>query len=401
MMRHKTEKNMDIELQTNGSIDARQYDNESLGAISIVSNNLESKSLVSNRLKSKILKKNTMKKIIILFAFAVALFSCENQENDFEDFDFQTVYFPIQYPARTLALGESRSDNSIDLEHAFSIGAAVGGMYENTKERVVNIRLAPELVANAFVDGRPVQMLPSNYYESTTFESIVIPAGEFKGKLRVNLTDAFFTDTLSTEVNYVIPLVIEPSTQDSVLAGVPLPEIGAGADRRVSTDWMPGFEPKDYTLFAVKYINPYHGMYLHSGVDETLDESGNVVETFTYKADYVEQDLLTLLTTKSMTTCFMDRLGGQNTGDNFKVELTFSESGNITITSATGDDTVHGTGTFVGADDASAVVWGERGHMTLNLDYTYSVNGVMHHATDQLVYRDNNMQYEEFSITLE
>ena len=74
-----------------------------------------------------------MKKFIILFAFAVALFSCENQDNDFEDYDFQTVYFPIQYPARTLALGESRSDNSIDLEHAFSIGASVGGMDENTK----------------------------------------------------------------------------------------------------------------------------------------------------------------------------------------------------------------------------------------------------------------------------
>lgn len=396
MMRHKTERNMDVRHQTNGLMDTRQFNNESLDTI-----NLVSKSLLSDNLESKILKKNTMKKYLILLAFAVALFSCENQVNEFDDYDFQTVYFPIQYPARTLALGESRSDNSIDLEHAFSIGAAVGGMYENTKERVVNIRLAPELVANAFVDGRPVQLLPSNYYENTTFESIVIPAGEFKGKLRVNLTDAFFADTLSTEVNYVIPLVIEPSTQDSVLAGVPLPEIGAGADRRVSTDWMPGFEPKDYTLFAVKYINPYHGMYLHRGVDETLDESGNVVETFTYKADYVEQDLLTLLTTKSMTTCFMDRLGGQYTGDNFKVELTFSESGNITIKSANGDDTVHGTGTFVTADDPNAIVWGERGHMTLNLDYSYTVNGIVHHATDQLVYRDNNMQYEEFSITLE
>lgn len=342
-----------------------------------------------------------MKKYLILIAFAVALFSCENQENEFEDFDFQTVYFPIQYPARTLALGESRSDNSIDLEHAFSIGASVGGMYENTKERVVNIRMAPELVENAFVGGRPVQILPSNYYEGVEFSKITIPAGSFNGKLRVNLTDAFFADTLSTAVNYVIPLVIEQSTEDSVLAGTPLPEIGSSADRRVKSDWMPGFEPKDYTLFAIKYINPYHGMFLHSGVDETLDESGNVVETFTYKADYVEQDLLTLLTTKSMTTCYMDRLGGQNQGGNFKVELTFNESGNITITSAIGDETVSGTGTFVAADDPNAVVWGERGHMTLNLDYYYTVNGVTHHAVDQLVYRDNNMEYEEFSITIQ
>ncbi|WP_319503349.1 DUF5627 domain-containing protein [uncultured Draconibacterium sp.] len=342
-----------------------------------------------------------MKKYLILIAFAVALFSCENQENEFEDYDFQTVYFPIQYPARTLALGESRSDNTIDLEHAFSIGASVGGMYENTIERTVNIRLAPELVDGASVNGSPLKVLPSNYYEPMEFNTITIPAGSFNGKIRVNLTDAFFADTLSTEVNYVIPLVIEPSTQDSVLAGMPLPEIGSSADRRVNSDWMPGFEPKDYTLFAVKYINPYHGMFLHSGVDETLDDSGNVVETFTYKADYVEQDLLTLLSTKSMTTCFMDRLGGQNQGDNFKVELTFNESGNITITSATGDDTVTGTGTFVTADDPNAVVWGDRGHMTINIDYYYTVSGVTHHAMDQLVYRDNNLQYEEFSISLD
>lgn len=342
-----------------------------------------------------------MRKILILLGFAVALFSCENQENEFEDFDFQTVYFPIQYPVRTLALGESRSDNTIDLEHAFSIGASVGGMYGNNQKRVVNIRLAPELVDGASVGGRPVQMLPVNYYESMEFSSITIPAGSFNGKIRVNLTDAFFADTLSTDVNYVIPLVIEPTSQDSVLTGIPLPEIGADADRRLSSDWMSGFEPKDYTLFAVKYINRYHGTFLHSGVDETLDESGNVVETFTYKADYVEKDLLSMVTTKSLNTCFLDRLGGQNQGDNFKIELTFNDSGAITIKSAIGDDTVSGTGTFVEADDPAAVVWGERGHMTLNLDYYYTVDGVRHHAKDQLVYRDNNMQYEEFSITLE
>ncbi len=342
-----------------------------------------------------------MKKLVILFVIAAAMFSCDNQENDFEDYDFQTVYFPIQYPARTLVLGESRSDNSIDLEHAFSIGVSVGGMYENKVERVVNIRLAPELLQGVTVGGRPLQVLPSNYYESMSFDQITIPSGSFNGKLRVDLTDAFFQDPLSTDVNYVIPLVIEPSTKDSVLSGMPLPEIGSSADRRVSSDWMPGFEPKDYTLFAVKYINKYHGTFLHSGVDETLDGAGNVVETFTYKADYVEQDLQTLLTTKSLNTCFMDRLGGQNQGSAYQVELTFNDAnGTISIVSANGDASISGTGSFVLADDPQAVNWGGKGHMTLKLDYEYQVNGVKHRAKDVLVYRDNNMQYEEFSITL-
>jgi len=344
-----------------------------------------------------------MKKLLILFALAVSIVACENQPNDFPDYDFQTVYFPIQYPARTLALGESRSDNSIALEHAFSIGVSVGGMYENTANRMVDIALAPELVQGVTVAGRPLKMLPTNYYEAMDFKSITIPSGSFNGKLKVKLTDAFFNDPLSTEVNYVIPVKILPSTKDSVLSGIPLPEIGADADRRIPTDWMPGFEPKDFTLFAVKYINKYHGTYLHRGADQTLSgENGTVTATRNYHANYIEQDLITLMTTKSLTTGIINRLGGTNQGDAFKVELTFNDAnGTISITSATGDASVSGTGKFVMADNPAADVWGSRGHMTLTLDYKYKVGAVFHQAKDTLVYRDNNMQYEEFSITLE
>lgn len=342
-----------------------------------------------------------MKKFSILIALTLALFSCQNMENEFDDFDYQTVYFPIQYPVRTLALGESRSDNSIDLEHAFSIGVSIGGMYQNTIDRVVDIRLAPELVEGASVNGRPLKLLPSNYYTDVEFDQIVIPAGSFNGKLRVNLTDAFFADTLATDVNYVIPLVIEPSTADSVLSGVPMPEIGAAADRRVKSDWMAGFEPKDFTLFAIKYINRYHGVYLHSGVDKTLDSDGNVVDSFTYRASYVEQDLLTLLSTKSLSACYMDRLGGHQR-DDIKAVLSFDKAnGIISVSSEEDDGSIYGTGTFVESDDPNAVVWGQRGHMTLKLDYYYTVNGVLHHSVDQLVYRDNDLKFEEFKITLE
>lgn len=344
-----------------------------------------------------------MKKLVILFALAISIVACQNQENSFPDYDYQTVYFPIQYPVRTLALGESRSDNSIDLEHAFSIGASVGGMYVNTKKRIVDIGLAPELLEGATVDGRSLKLLPSNYYEPMDFTSIEIPSGEFSGKIRINLTDAFFQDSLSTEVNYVLPLKILPSTVDSVLSGTPLPEIGANADRRVAADWMPGFEPKDYTLFAVKYINKYHGMYLHRGLDETLDgENGYVVDTHAYHADYIEQDLLTLMTTKSLNTGIIDRLGGTNQGDNFKVELKFDDANKtIAISSANGDPAVHGTGSFVEADDSKAEVWGDNSHRTLYLNYYYKVGEEFHHAADTLVYRDNNMEYEEFQVTLE
>lgn len=343
-----------------------------------------------------------MKKILIILVFAVAMTACENQENDFPDYDFQTVYFPIQYPARTLVLGESRSDNSIDLEHAFNIGVSVGGIYENTKDRVVDIALAPELAQGVTVDGQPIEVLPAGYYKPLDFKSITIPAGSFNGKLRIDLTDAFFEDSMSTRVHYVIPLKILSSTADSVLNGIPAPDIKGTPDVRNTGHWMPGFEPKDFTLFSVKYINRYHGIYLHRGTDYTLDgENGNPVQTRSYHAKYVEQDLLTSMTTKSLTAGYLDRLGGNNQGDAFKVELAFNDADkSISITSANSDPDIHGTGTYVEADDPSADIWGEKGHLTLYLDYYYKTGGKFHHAKDTLVYRDNNVQYEEFKIIL-
>lgn len=40
-----------------------------------------------------------------LIFLSTVLISCENQDNDFPDFDYQTVYFASQYPDRTLQLG--------------------------------------------------------------------------------------------------------------------------------------------------------------------------------------------------------------------------------------------------------------------------------------------------------
>jgi len=150
------------------------------------------------------------------------------------------------------------------------------------------VYMKTRIVTKATAIAVVIVILMSTFFISGLL-AITIPSGKFDGKIRVNLTDAFFTDPLSTAVNYVVPLKILPSTQDSVLTGVPLPEIGNAADRRVNADWMPGFEPKDYTLFAIKYINKYHGTYLHRGVDETLDaENGNVLSTRSYQENYIE-----------------------------------------------------------------------------------------------------------------
>ena len=134
-----------------------------------------------------------MKKILYLLSIVTLLFGCENQDIEFEDFAFQAVYFPYQTPVRSLMLGdEVIGDNSIDLEHAFSIGASIGGMYENTKDRVLTVQLAPELASKITdADGNPLEMLPAAYYRAT-FDKIIIPAGSFFGKMRVRFNRCIF-----------------------------------------------------------------------------------------------------------------------------------------------------------------------------------------------------------------
>jgi len=348
-----------------------------------------------------------MRKILYLFLIALVFASCENGETDFDDYDVQAIYFPLQYPSRTLILGESRSDNSIDLQHAFSIGVSIGGMYQNTKDRVVDIALDPTLVEGATLsDGSPIEMLPSEYYTDMdgnpmVFDKIVIPAGSFNGTIQVKLKDEFFNDPLTTGVHYVIPLRILETTKDSVLSGVPAFD-DMELDVRNKNHWMAGagLEPKNFTLFGIKYINKYHGTYFMRGATEELDINGAVVNTTTYADRFVNNDIEVNLNTVSLNESILPQFG-KTQGGEIMANLVFNTiEKTIVVESVEGGTTVSGTGTFLEADDAGADVWGGIGHRTIALDYQYDVSGTTFHNKDTLVYRDNDMIFEEFSIVL-
>jgi len=205
-----------------------------------------------------------MKKILFLLGIIILAGGCNNRDINFDDFEFQGVYFPYQTPIRTLMLGdEVVGDNSIDRDHAFSIGVSIGGMYINEMDRVVSIEYAPELAQNIMDEnsGDTLAILPPEYY-TATFDRITIPEGNFFGKMRVELEDAFFEDPDAIGLKYVIPLVITDALGDTILSGKGSTTIETH-DRRIAAHWE--VVPKDYTLFAIKYINPYHGVYLLRG----------------------------------------------------------------------------------------------------------------------------------------
>ena len=80
-------------------------------------------------------KTSIMKRLILLLIILVGLVSCENFEINHPDFDYTSGYFPYQYPVRTLVLGDYIYDNSNDNAHKFLISIAMGGVYENIRDR--------------------------------------------------------------------------------------------------------------------------------------------------------------------------------------------------------------------------------------------------------------------------
>ena len=380
-------------------------------------------------------------KQIIIFVFAITLMSCENQENSFPDYGSTSVYFPFQTPIRTLIQGKyDLGNNDNDNLGRFEIGVIMSGVYENTKDKKVGFELAPELIDAAAlgVDTVNVKVLPSSYYTIEQESPVTIPAGSTKGRIPVQLNDAFFDDPLSFaefgETHYVIPLKItDYSGLDSLLTGVSVVD---NPIRIRDEDWSS--LPKDYTLFGIKFINKYEGIYLRRGEDKVVGTSQTVVtKTSTgaivesgdieningstvYRAANVVQDDPTKVTTsgknKGIYTNSVNRPGiVSNTV--LSLQLVFNDNEEITITNSDVNSPfiVTGTGRFLEDGDE----WGGENRDVIYLEYEYqdkevnvstrrfgsetvtSTLDLIHTVKDTLVIRNRDVKFEEFIIDLE
>lgn len=337
-----------------------------------------------------LLIKYRMKKILYLLIILTIIVACENQENKFPDFDYNAVYFPVQYPVRTLSLGNDDIDNSLDKELKFNIGVSIGGMYENTRDWTVDY-IVDETLCDSLDNN--VMPLPSSYYTLTPENQVTIPKGSFSGLILVQLTEDFLSDSLATGNHYVIPLRITSSSADSILSGLPLiPD----ADKRIASEWDAGTPPKDFTLFMVKYVNEMHGKYLKRGVDYTTNVFGKNIDTTSYHAQYVEEDEVVSLATIGRYVVQTNYMGG-NSGDTYSIKLTSDPtSGAVVVeTSESSDYTVPvpGSGNYVFGGDT----WGGRDRDVIYLNYRYTVGLNSHQVYDTLVFRDRGIKYEEFT----
>ena len=187
----------------------------------------------------------------------VMLASCDSKDQEFPDFETQTVYFAKQYPVRTVELG---NDDYVDLTndnaHKVYISATMGGAYDNPRDINVDIAVDESLCSGLkFDDGTDITPMPSSYY-TLAANSIRIPKGEVTGTVEVQLTEAFFNDPLSLTTHYVIPVKMSHAT---------------GVDTILSA--------KNFTLYAVKYINAYHAVYVRQKENENDKDEDFTITT--------------------------------------------------------------------------------------------------------------------------
>ena len=387
-----------------------------------------------------------MKKFLLICAMAFSIMACENQINEFPDFGSTAVYFPFQTPVRTLIQGKyDLGFNDNDNLGRFEIGVTMTGVYNNSIDRKVHFELAPELIDAAAlgVDTVNVELLPASYYTIEQQSPVTIPAGSIDGRIPVQLNDAFFDDPKSYaefgEVHYVIPLKITNfENLDSLLVGVPAEGV-TNPIRIKQEDWQT--LPKDYTLFGIKYMNKYQGIYLRRGEDavtgfvglETVFANGNPTETESraidsstvYRSEFVVGDELLPLATagrKIANATIGVRRADPDlaTNNTLSLQLTFNDNEEITVSNADPNSsvTVTGTGQFVENGDE----WGGKSRDVIYLDFQYrelevevtqtfffgqvvstttATLDLLHTVKDTLVIRDRDVKFEEFVINLE
>ena len=295
------------------------------------------------------------KKLLYIINMLLAVFflsSCKNGDWSFPDYDNPNsdkntaVYFAYQSPIRTITLGEDLStDNSMDNRHEFQIMATMGGVYENTKDVTIDISIDNNLIL---------------------------------GGVTIHLEDAFFDDPLATQLNYVIPVkMTQVANADSILSGKPQD----GIDNPVlqyASNWS--IQPKNFVLYAVKYINQYQSNYLRRGVDSYSGAKTGITRRH---AEFVEKDevVQNQFTTLGINAAQWARPTKDADGDIIEcnLRLNFDAEGKCTITSTSAGVTATGTG-------------------VLYLDYTLEYDGITCATKDTLVVRDRGVKAEWFKI---
>lgn len=354
------------------------------------------------------------KSIFIIAALGAMMTACHNGDIEFDNYDYQTIYFSKQSPIRTITLGDDgENDTRPDNAHKCAIKAALGGVNVNTDTHSADFVVDNSMCENLyFEDGTPVKAMPASYYDIKGDQMVITP-GNVIGGVEVQLTDAFFEDPASVGLCYVIPLRLTASA-DSILQGKAKDGI-ANPNRLVPDHWA--VQPKDYIFYAVKYKNPYHGCWVSKGTD-VIENHGETVTNSRNPALW-EKGTLRYLTTKSLTTSVYSftptvpviDATGKKSEANLRCDLLvdINAQGACTVSTDSPGCTASGSGKWVRQGEPKA--WGDKDRDLLELNYTFTIDYVYNaqtgeHATyklssdERMVMQSRQNKLEEFKFTL-
>lgn len=337
--------------------------------------------------------------IISMGTFASLIVSCENGDAEFPNYEGgSTVYFASQYPVRTIVLGEDDTfDTSLDNQHRCEIYATIGGVYANNQKVTIDIEVDNTLCDNLYFDEEKkevVRLMPDNYY-TLGGNQIVLDHDKW-GAVTVQLTDAFFADENALKNTYAIPIVMKKADNaDHILTGTPLIE-GDTPIRTNSAYW--NVQPKDYVLYCLKFINPWHASYLRRGID-VVNENGISKNIVRHNAS-VEKDEICYLTSDGLKTSIFSFNASKITGETTTcdLQLIFNDNNECIVTASTDKYTAMGTGKFV--KDGEKKSWGNKDRNALYLDYKIDFrNGIQCATKDTLVVQSRGVVGEWFTPT--
>lgn len=353
-----------------------------------------------------------MKKLFLFSAILMTLASCHNKDWHFDDYGTRSVYFAYQYPVRTITLGEDPStNNSLDNQHKCKIMITTGGGYTNPDDIVIGYEVDEDMCKNIkfggsaddFNDMDVIKAMPKSYYTLSS-DRMVIPAGKLSGGVEVQLTEDFFADKDAIKNTYVIPIKLTDiiAGADTILSGKPLV---SNPDFFNAEHW--DVVPKNYILYCIKYINPWHATYLRHGKDNITGKTGNTGisgEIVRHNA-YVEKDEVIKLSTVSMSEVKYELGIKDESGVNhpYNVILKFDENNNCTVSSDTEGCTITPVADkckFVSKGEKNS--WGAEDRDAIYLEYDVDIENIATcHTTDTLVVRNRGVVMELFTPVTE
>lgn len=304
-----------------------------------------------------------MKKIFAFLIIALLFVSC--YEEYVKDYDYDGIYFPNPVNVRTVIVGEGLK---------IKVGAQLGGVLENTRDRNVNFVIDNNLVKPSvlntmknhswfWVSGpagkvEELKPLPSDYYALSDPGRIIIKKGWHSGNVTLKVDSLkFLGDGGTINPIYAVSFYITNADADTIV------------------------EPLRSTIIGIRYENKLFGNYLHGGVATVKNAAGATVETLRYQTTVNQTSEIMQLSTVAPHALTTNGYARSRTGKP-EIKLTL-EGNNVIIGSAPGSTNTYepdGESSFNG----SKLLQDRK----IFLKYKYVENNLTYYCQDTLTFRN-------------